>query len=190
MGADFQARCALRSTEASFGFSDNEWSKVRGAHAGFQLGLEILAALPLIAKKVGFYDLKVKEDMTIDIPARLLEAELQGQMKKVLVPPPEMKSDEIVSVSGGMFYSQEAPGMPLFVSRGSHFNKGDPLYVIEVMKMFNKVLAPFAGTVREVSEATAPSSRRARPVQGDARRCCRRGPAERESVSGRTPTAT
>jgi len=149
--ADFQKLdAALRSPKASFGFSDGEWSKVRGAHAGFQLGLEILAALPLIAKKVGFFDLKVKEDMTIDIPARLLEADLQAQMKKVLVPPPEMKSDEIVSVSGGMFYSQEAPGMPLFVSKGGHFNKGDPLYVIEVMKMFNKVLAPFSGTVDEI----------------------------------------
>jgi biotin carboxyl carrier protein len=61
-----------------------------------------------------------------------------------------MKSDEIVSVSGGMYYGQEAPGMPLFASKGSHFNKGDALYVIEVMKMFNKVLAPFAGTVDEV----------------------------------------
>ncbi|MDB4984902.1 MAG: biotin/lipoyl attachment, partial [Myxococcaceae bacterium] len=34
--------------------------------------------------------------------------------------------------------------------KGSHFKKGDPLYLVEVMKMFNKVLAPFAGTIDEV----------------------------------------
>jgi acetyl/propionyl-CoA carboxylase alpha subunit len=148
---DFQKLdAALRSAKPNFGFNESEWLKVRGAHLGFQLGLEMLAVLPLIAKRVGFYDLKVKEDMTVEIPARLFEAELQGAMKKVLVPPPVMKSDEIVSVSGGMYYGQEAPGMPLFASKGSHFNKGDALYVIEVMKMFNKVLAPFAGTVDEV----------------------------------------
>ena len=33
---------------------------------------------------------------------------------------------------------------------GDHFNAGDPLYIVEVMKMFNKVYAPFAGTVDEV----------------------------------------
>ena len=37
--------------------------------------------------------------------------------------------------------------MPRFVAEGAHFDAGDPLYIIEVMKMFNKVYAPFAGTV-------------------------------------------
>jgi acetyl/propionyl-CoA carboxylase alpha subunit len=140
----------LRADKPSFGFDADSWAKVRSAHAGFQLGLEILALLPLLARKVGFYELAVREDMTIDIPQKLLDAELQAAMKKVLVPPPAMKSDEIVAASGGMFYSQEAPGMPQFVEKGSHFRAGDPLYIVEVMKMFNKVLAPFAGTVDEV----------------------------------------
>jgi acetyl/propionyl-CoA carboxylase alpha subunit len=149
--ADFQKLdAALRSPGASFGFDDAQWTKVRAAHAGFQLGLGIFAVLPLIAKKVGFYDLKVLADMTIEIPTKLLDGELQAAMKKTLVPPPVMKSDEIVAVSGGMFYSQEAPGMPTFVDKGSHFKKGDPLYLVEVMKMFNKVLAPFSGTIDEV----------------------------------------
>ena len=33
---------------------------------------------------------------------------------------------------------------------GQHFEAGEPLYIVEVMKMFNKVVAPFAGTVDEV----------------------------------------
>jgi biotin carboxyl carrier protein len=71
-------------------------------------------------------------------------------MKKVLVPPPVNKADEIVAVSGGMYYAQEAPGMPRFVEEGQHFEVGDPLYIVEVMKMFNKVYAPFAGTVDKI----------------------------------------
>jgi acetyl/propionyl-CoA carboxylase alpha subunit len=148
---DFPALdAALQSPKSSYGFSDAEWAQVRAAHAGHQLGLEMLSLLPLIAKRVGFYELKVREDMNIDIPEKLLDGELQAAMKKVLVPPPFMKSDEIVAVTGGMFYAQEAPGMPSFVEKGSHFKKGDPLYLVEVMKMFNKVLAPFSGTIDEV----------------------------------------
>jgi acetyl/propionyl-CoA carboxylase alpha subunit len=134
----------------SFAVGDGDWQQVRNAHAGFQAGLELLCVLPLIARKVGFYDLRVREDMTVEIPERLLDSELASAMKKVLVPPPFMKSDEIVAVTGGMFYAQEAPGLPAFVSKGSHFKAGDPLYLVEVMKMFNKVLAPFSGTVDEV----------------------------------------
>ena len=71
-------------------------------------------------------------------------------MAKVLVPPPVASSDEILAASGGMFYSREAPGMDTFVEVGSHFNEGDPLYIVEVMKMFNKVYAPFSGTIEKV----------------------------------------
>ena len=71
-------------------------------------------------------------------------------MAKVLVPPPTAKSDEILAPTGGMFYSCEAPGLPKFVEVGSHFDAGDPLYIVEVMKMFNKVHAPFSGTIDQI----------------------------------------
>jgi len=140
----------LRSEAAPEGFEPDSWKQVREAHLGFQLGTELLGLLPLLAETVGFYDLRVHDDLTITIPERLLDADHQAKMKKVLVPPPVNKADEIVAVSGGMFYAQEAPGMPRFVEEGQHFEAGDPLYVVEVMKMFNKVYAPFAGTVDEI----------------------------------------
>jgi biotin carboxyl carrier protein len=68
----------------------------------------------------------------------------------VLVPPPAAKSDEILAASGGMFYGRESPEHELYVQTGDHFEAGDPLYIVEVMKMFNKVYAPFAGTVDQV----------------------------------------
>jgi len=80
----------------------------------------------------------------------LFDAELQHRMAKVLVPPLVAKSDEILADSGGMFYGRESPQHELYVNEGDHFETGDPLYIIEVMKMFNKVYAPFAGTVDKV----------------------------------------
>jgi pyruvate/2-oxoglutarate dehydrogenase complex dihydrolipoamide acyltransferase (E2) component len=71
-------------------------------------------------------------------------------MKKILVPPPSTKADELVAPYGGMLYRQEAPGRPAFVSEGTHFEKGQPLYIIEVMKMFNTVRAAFSGTIDKV----------------------------------------
>ena len=71
-------------------------------------------------------------------------------MKKILVPPPATKEDEIVTPGGGMYYAQEAPGMPPFVTKGMHFEKGQPLFILEVMKMFNKIPAPFSGTIDEI----------------------------------------
>lgn len=140
----------LRASAPAWGYSAAEWEKIRSAHAGHQLGLEILEILPLIAQKVGFYELKVNADLTVTIPERLHDTKLQAAMKKVLVPPPATKADEIVAVSGGMYYAQESPTSPTFVHKGSHFKIGDPLYIVEVMKMFNKVYATFAGTIDEI----------------------------------------
>lgn len=141
---------ALRQERPAFGIPASQWERVRSAHCGHQLGLEILAVLPMIAAKVGFYDLALESDLTIRIPERLLDRKLQESMRRVLVPPPPTRSDEIVAAMGGMFYNREAPHLPPFVEEGGHFDKGAPLYIIEVMKMFNKVYAAFSGTVSEV----------------------------------------
>jgi len=141
---------ALRAESPAFGFDGATWTRVRAAHSGHQLGLEMLALLPLIADKTRFYDLELQEDLTVHIPDRLHDPKHQDAMRKVLVPPPATKADEIVAAMGGTYYAQEAPHLPPFVESGSHFEKGDPLYIIEVMKMFNKVYAPFAGTITGV----------------------------------------
>jgi acetyl/propionyl-CoA carboxylase alpha subunit len=140
----------LKAKKPPKGFNATQWHQVREAHLGFQLGLELYSLLPLVGHKVGFFDLRVNDDLTITIPDRLFDRAHQAKMKKVLVPPPVNRADEIVAVSGGMYYAQEAPGMPTFIEEGQHFDIGDPLYIVEVMKMFNKVYAPFAGTVDRV----------------------------------------
>lgn len=140
----------LREAEAPEGFDTDLWAEVQASHAGFQAGLDIIAVLPALAESSDFYALKVNPDLTIHIPERLTDADLQERMAKVLVPPPVAKSDEILAESGGMFYSRETPEHEPYVAEGSHFEEGDPLYIVEVMKMFNKVYAPFSGTIEQV----------------------------------------
>ena len=132
------------------GFDADTWAHIRAAHAGFEAGNELLGLLFVLADKVRFFDFRVEADLEVTIPAELSDPDLQARMKKVLVPPPATKADEIVAVSGGMYYGQEAPGHPRFVTEGMHFDKGQPLYVIEVMKMFNTVRAPFSGTIDKI----------------------------------------
>ena len=127
-----------------------QWLAIQSAHLGYQAGNEILSLLPFIGMQTQFFDLKVNEDLSVHIPESLFDEELQVKMAKVLVPPPTAKSDEILAPTGGMFYSCEAPGMPALIEQGAHFDAGQPLYIIEVMKMFNKVNAPFSGTVDKV----------------------------------------
>lgn len=135
-------------------FTNEQWLAVQSAHAGYQAGTELLSVLPYIAHQTGFFDLSVNEDLSINIPEPLTDEALQSAMAKVLVPPPVANSNEILAASGGMFYSREAPGMDPFVVEGSHFEQGDPLYIVEVMKMFNKVYAPFSGTIDTVLAET------------------------------------
>ncbi|MEL0322714.1 MAG: biotin/lipoyl-containing protein, partial [Gammaproteobacteria bacterium] len=125
------------------------WGDIQAAHAGLQAGLELIAAVAKSALTAGFDDLRVNDDLTVMIPDRLKDSELTERARKILVPSPVASANEIVAVSGGMFYAQETPGSPSFLEVGTHFEQGDPLYIIEVMKMFNKVYAEFSGTVTE-----------------------------------------
>ncbi|QFU76012.1 biotin carboxylase [Halioglobus maricola] len=140
----------LASEDAPEGINSEMWAQIRGAHAGYQAGVDILAVLPSIAEATAYYALCVNDDLTINIPERLEDGELQEAMAKILVPPPVAKSDEILAESGGMFYGRETPEHELYVKEGDHFEAGDPLFIVEVMKMFNKVYAPFSGTIDTV----------------------------------------
>jgi acetyl/propionyl-CoA carboxylase alpha subunit len=140
----------LASETAPEGVDDAMWLQARAAHKGFQAGTDVMAVMPSIAEATGFYDLTVNADLTINIPERLDDTDLQEQMAKILVPPPVAKSDEILTESGGMFYSRETPEHAVYVAEGDHFEAGDPLFIVEVMKMFNKVYAPFSGTIDKV----------------------------------------
>jgi biotin carboxyl carrier protein len=146
----FKLNELLQNDQPQAGFDEAMWAQIRASHVGFEAGLELLGMLFLIAENTKFWDFKVEEDLEVTIPTYLNDPDLQTRMKKILVPPPATKADEIVAICGGMYYGQEAPGMPAFVYEGMHFDKGQPLYIIEVMKMFNTVRAQFSGTIDKI----------------------------------------
>lgn len=146
----FKLNELLKKEKAPKGFDAATWDQVRSAHFGFEAGLELIGMLFLVGIHTKFWDFRVEDDLEVTIPGYLNDPDLQARMKKVLVPPPSTKADEIVAMCGGMYYGQEAPGLPLFVHEGMHFEKGQPLYIIEVMKMFNTVRAPFSGTIDKI----------------------------------------
>ncbi len=148
--SDFADLEKLIAGSAPKGFDADRWAEVQASHAGFQLGLEVLDVLPYTACKSGFYELVVNPDLSISIPERLEDVEHQEAMAKILVPPPVAASDEIVAASGGMFYPRETPEHEVYVKEGDHFEEGDTLYIVEVMKMFNKIQAEFSGTIDKV----------------------------------------
>ena len=126
-----------------------EWDALRARHAGFLHGLQLLALPRELARAAGLDRLRVRADLTVDVPEALHGADVLAAARRTLAPPPVAADNEIVAELGGMFYPREAPGMPRFLEPGAHFEVGDTLYVIEVMKMFTKVTATFAGTVEE-----------------------------------------
>lgn len=131
-------------------FSDDLFFECSAAHRGWQLGVDLLDAFIIMGKRAGIFGFEVNPDLTLKIPEQFLDPELRKDYSLFLSPPPKATADTIVAVSGGMFYARETPDSPRFVDKGQHFNEGDPLYIVEVMKMFNKILAEFSGTIEEV----------------------------------------
>jgi acetyl/propionyl-CoA carboxylase alpha subunit len=140
----------LQNEAPQGGYDAETWAKIRAAHLGYEAGNELLGLLFMVADRVKFFAFRVEDDLEVTIPAALGDPDLQARMRKILVPPPSTKADEIVALGGGMYYGQEAPGKPHFVHEGMHFEKGQPLYILEVMKMFNTVRAAFSGTIDKI----------------------------------------
>ena len=55
----------------------------------------------------------------------------------------------------GTFYRSPSPGTPAFIEVGAKVKKGDPICIIEVMKLFTTIHAEWSGTVAEVGAENA-----------------------------------
>ncbi|NLW11828.1 MAG: acetyl-CoA carboxylase biotin carboxyl carrier protein [Clostridiaceae bacterium] len=63
----------------------------------------------------------------------------------------EDKPGEIVkSPVVGIYYSSPSPDNDSFVRHGSRIEKGDPLCIIEAMKLMNEVSSPCSGEIAEI----------------------------------------
>jgi acetyl/propionyl-CoA carboxylase alpha subunit len=129
------------------GGDETLWRACVASHRGFQLGLELLLVIPRIGRRTSFLEIGVGADLAPVFPETFGDKDAMAARVRALAPPPAASADEIVAPMGGTFYAREAPHLPPLVAEGAHFEAGQPLFVIEVMKMFNKILAPFSGTV-------------------------------------------
>jgi acetyl/propionyl-CoA carboxylase alpha subunit len=123
------------------------WAACQAAHRGYQIGNELLLLIPRIGLQSGFTEIGISETLEPVFPDQYLDEKIAHDLVRALAPPPKASSNEIVTPTGGAYYSREAPHLPVLIQEGDHFEVGQPLFIIEVMKMFNKVVAPFAGTV-------------------------------------------
>ncbi len=62
----------------------------------------------------------------------------------------EPGAEMIVSPMVGVFYRSPAADAPPFVESGSRFRRGDPLCILEAMKVMNTLEAEFGGEIRAV----------------------------------------
>lgn len=142
-----QALLAQPESEAVAPGDPELWARCQATHAGYQAGLELLLIIPRIATRSGFTEIQMDDAFEPSFPSQYTDSEIAAPLIRSLAPPPKASSNEIVTPMGGVFYAREAPHLPLLTEEGLHFDEGQPLFIIEVMKMFNKVNAPFSGTV-------------------------------------------
>jgi len=135
--------------EALVGNDAAKWEACQAAHRGYQVGAPLLLMIPRLGVQSELLDITVDDALEPVFPARFMDEEIQETLRRALAPPPKASANEIVTPMGGSFYAREAPHLPLLIDEGDHFEEGQPLFIIEVMKMFNKVLAPFSGTVKK-----------------------------------------
>jgi acetyl-CoA carboxylase biotin carboxyl carrier protein len=64
--------------------------------------------------------------------------------------PPASRGNIVKSPMVGTFYRSATPGADAFVSIGSVVKVGDPVCIIEAMKIMNEIEADAAGTIREI----------------------------------------
>ena len=107
------ARCSTRRSrgdEPAFGFDDATWTRApRGAPRATSSASRSSALLPLDRRQGRLLRPDARRRPHDRHPERLHDPKHQDAMRKVLVPPPATKADEIVAAMGGTFYPQEAP---------------------------------------------------------------------------------
>jgi acetyl-CoA carboxylase biotin carboxyl carrier protein len=99
----------------------------------------------------------VMAQVTQPVPAAVLAAAAAPVTAAAPAAAPAVTADpararwkELRSPIVGTFYRAPAPTSPNFVNVGDHVSKGQPLCIIEAMKVMNEIEAEMAGTIREI----------------------------------------
>jgi acetyl-CoA carboxylase biotin carboxyl carrier protein len=61
------------------------------------------------------------------------------------------EGEPVTSPMAGIYYAQPSPSAPPFVRVGDEVEEGQVLALIEAMKVFNELVAPFSGRVTNIA---------------------------------------
>lgn len=80
------------------------------------------------------------------------EPQQQEEFEAESVPtePPRPKGIPVSSPMTGVYYGSPSPSSPPFVKEGDSVFAGQVVGLIEAMKVFNEIVAPTSGTVRNI----------------------------------------
>lgn len=63
----------------------------------------------------------------------------------------EFETEDIIFAPiSGVYYAAKEPGAEPYVREGSHVLKGEPICIIEAMKMMNEICAPKTGVIERI----------------------------------------
>ncbi|HTJ05222.1 MAG TPA: acetyl-CoA carboxylase biotin carboxyl carrier protein [Caldimonas sp.] len=83
--------------------------------------------------------------------AQLVAAPAAASEREAAEAPPQAPAGNVVkSPMVGTFYRSASPGAAAFVEVGSVVKVGEPICIIEAMKIMNEIEADAAGTIREI----------------------------------------
>ena len=83
-------------------------------------------------------------------PAPLVETVSAAPVAAAAVAEPVIKGHVAKSPMVGTFYRSASPGSEAFVQVGTTVKEGEPICIIEAMKIMNEIESGFSGTVKEV----------------------------------------
>ncbi len=110
------------------------------------------------------FRLEVRRNLPATVPAAMVQAPVQASPPPQAVAataaspsvpppaPPAARSDlqAITAPMVGTFYRSPAPGEPAFVEVGSRITAGQPVCILEAMKLMNELESEISGEVVEI----------------------------------------
>jgi acetyl-CoA carboxylase biotin carboxyl carrier protein len=127
--------------------------------------MELLKEFIALAKEHQVSELKYEKDnIKFEVSFNKNNVANMGYMAPAMFPPAEAslvstsqtnKADrgnfiEVKSPFVGTFYSAPAPDKPAYVKAGDKISKGQPLCILEAMKIMNEIESEVAGEVVEI----------------------------------------
>ncbi len=92
----------------------------------------------------------IVEETTLPVPSRVESPPVAASSPPPTVPASRADLVEITAPMVGTFYSAPAPGEPSFVEVGSRIGVGQPVCILEAMKLMNELESEVSGEIIEI----------------------------------------